>query len=473
MGSLLSALQNAGNSLDVFEKAMGVVQSNVSNASTAGYVTQTANLTSTAFQPGDNLYGGVELSGVSNARNESAEQAVWSQNSQLGTATQQSSSLSSLQSVFSISSTSGISSALSGLYSAFSAWSQSPSDPTVQQQVLSAASSVTQAFNTAATSVDQLESQTNTQLQSTVTQINQLSSQIAQINAQKQNGDSNDAGLDASLYNDLESLSNLTNISVQNESDGTVNVLMGGQTPLVLGTTAPPLTVSFSTPAGATNPDAPPDAHITTPDGQDVTNIATQGTLAGLVQFRNTTLPSVIGNGTTQGSLNQLAQSVADRVNTLLESGTTPSGAAGVALFSYSSGTPTAVAGSLSVSASITASGLAAASTDEANGTADALSQLADPQSPADMINGQSYTDFYAGVATDIGDQAASASTAETSQTDLLTQAQNARSQVSGVSLDDQATQLLQFQQAYEASAQMISEINQTLQSFMTAMQSA
>ncbi len=478
MGSLLSALQSAGNSLNVFEQAMGVVQNNVANASTAGYVTQTLNLSASAFQPGANLYGGVQTDGIQSSRNQFAEQAVWNQNEALGTATQQSSSLNALQSVFSISGASGIPSALTGLYSAFSAWSTTPGSVTTQQQVLTAAGQVTQAFNAAAHSVSQLESQTNTQLQSTVSQINQISSQIAQINVQRQNGGAGDAGLDASLYNHLEQLSNLTSISVQSQSDGTVSVLMGGQTPLVTGSTANPLHVTFAPTAGATNPSAPPDAQITTFSGQNVTNVVSQGSLAGLLQFRNTTLPSVIGNGAQQGSLNQLAQSVADRVNTLLTSGQSSAGppaVAGAPLFSYTASSATSVAQTLSLT-SVTGSQLAAISPGPptvANGTADQLAQLSTPQTAADKVNGMSYMDYYGSLASDIGSQAASAAMAETSQTQLLTQAQNMRSQVSGVSLNDQAAKLLQFQQAYEASAHMVSVIDQTLSSFMTTMQQA
>ena len=457
---------------------MGVVQNNVANASTAGYVTQTLNLSASAFQPGANLYGGVQTDGVQNSRNQFAEQAVWNQNEALGTATQQSASLNALQSVFSVSGTSGIPSALTNLYSAFSAWSTTPTSTTTQQQVLTAAGQVTQAFNSAANSVNQLEAQTNTQLQSTVSQINQLSAQIAQINVQRQNGGAGDAGLDASLYNNLEQLSNLTSISVQTQSDGTVSVLMGGQTPLVIGQTQNPIQVTFAQTPGATNLNAPPDAHITSSSGQDVTSVVSQGTLAGLLQFRNTTLPAVTGSGTQQGSLNQLAQSVADRVNTLLTSGQSSAGppaVAGLPLFTYTAGSATSVAQSLSVT-NITGSQLAAISPGPpvvANGTADQLAQLATPQTAADMVNGMSYTDYYSSIASDVGGQAASAATAETTQTQLLTQAQNMRSQVSGVSLNDQAAKLLQFQQAYEASAQMVSVINQTMSSFMTAMQQA
>ncbi len=477
MGSLLSAIQSTGHSLDVFEQAMGVIQSNVANASTPGYVSQTLNLSASAFQPGSNLYGGVQVEGVQDSRNQSAEQAVWAQNGALGTATQQSASLNSLQSLFSVSGTSGIPAALSSLYSAFSAWSTTPSSSTTQQQVLAAASQVTQAFKSTAAGVNQLASQNASQLRSTVSQINQLSSQIAQLNGQMQSTGGTDGGLTANLYNDLEQLSNLTSISVQTGNDGTVSVLMGGQTPLVNGATALPLSVSF-TPAGG-NPNAPPDAQILSSSGQDVTNVVSQGTLAGLLQFQNTTLPSIVGNGTQQGSLNQLAQSVADQVNTLLTNGQISAGpppVPGVALFSYTAGSPTSVAQTLAVT-NITGSQLAAIdpATGVANGTADALAQLATPDltSGVGAVNGMSYMDDYSSIASDLGSQASNAATAETTQTQLLTQAQTMRSQISGVSLNDQAAQLLQFQQAYEASAQTLSTINQTLSSFMTAMQQA
>src|SRR5579875_1528752 len=218
--------------MGVFEQEMAITQNNVRNASTPGYVTQTLNVNASPFQLTEGLMGGVSAGNVQSSRNIYAEEAVWSQNELLGTATQQSASLDTLQQTFDVSGTSGIPGALSGLYSAFSAWSTTPTDPTAQQQVLSAAQQVAQAFNQASTAINQQESQTDTQIGSTVSQINQLSSQIAGLNQQIQNGDRNDAGTDAQLYNDLEQLSNLTTISVQTQTDGSVTVLMGGQTPL-------------------------------------------------------------------------------------------------------------------------------------------------------------------------------------------------------------------------------------------------
>jgi flagellar hook-associated protein 1 FlgK len=53
------------------------------------------------------------------------------------------------------------------------------------------------------------------------------------------------------------------------------------------------------------------------------------------------------------------------------------------------------------------------------------------------------------------------------SQQSAVAQAQNVRHQVSGVSLDEEATILIQFQQAYEANSKLISVLNQLTQATM------
>jgi flagellar hook-associated protein 1 FlgK len=472
MGTLFAALGSAGNALDVLQQAMGVIQNNAANASTPGYVTQTLSLSSGLFDPSRQLWGGLISSGVQSARDVYAEQSVWNANQQVGAATQESTSLQSLQSIFNVSGSSGIPAALSGLTSAFSAWSQSPSDPTAQQQVITAAQGFVQSLNVASSNVQQISTQTDQQLQSTVSQINQLSQQIASINGQIRNGGQNDAGLNAQLYNDLEQLSGLTSINVDMQSDGTATVLMGGQTPLVIGQTAEPITLAYTQPAGATISGASPDAQILDSNGQDVTSHATGGTLGGLLQIRNSVVPSVIGDGTQQGSLNQLAQAVADTVNGLLTSGQVTTGVSGTSLFTYNASTPTAVASTLALNPSTTGSQLAAIDPGPpvvANGIANQLAQLGNTAVTA--LGGVSSTDFYSNVASNIGSLASSASTTQQTETSVLTQAQSLRSQLSGVSLNEQAANLLQFQQTYQAAAEAISQIGNTLQYFMTAMQ--
>ncbi|HZQ54348.1 MAG TPA: flagellar basal body protein [Bryobacteraceae bacterium] len=552
MAGLLSGLQTAGHALDVMEQAMSVIQNNVANASTPGYAAQKLNISSVPFQDG----GGIQAGTVSSSRNQYAEQSVQHQNSLLGTASQQAASLSSLQNIFNVTGKTGIPAALSNLYSAFSAWSASPADATTQQQVLTAAKGVAQAFNSAASNIGQIQSQTDRQVTTTLNQINNLTSQIAGINQQIRYSGPNDAGLQANLYNDLEQLSNLTSVDVQIESDGTATVLMAGQTPLVSGATQTQLQSSTSA-----------NGIAIMANDQDVTSTLTDGQLAALVNFRNQTLPSVVGNATQPGTLNQLAQAVASQINSLLTSGQTASGVSGLPLFvssanytingqtvyvppptgqietltfttpsgasvtatvnagdkpptviaeineqtsalgihavlnqagtgitfqsdsafsmsdtstapgifSSSTGTYTAATGaSNAVAATLSVNPLAGSDlapaqvSGSANGIASQLAQLGTATNPT---LGMSYTDFYSDIASTIGSQESAATTAQQTQTDLLTQAQNMRAQVSGVSLNDQAAQLLQFQQAYQASSQLIQVISSTMQYFMQAMQ--
>ncbi len=474
MSSLFAAFGTASNALDVLEKAIGVVQNNVTNASTPGYVTQTLQLNASPFDLANGLVGGVEAGAVQSARNMFAEKNVWAANQQVGMATQQSSNLQALQSVFDVSGTSGIPGALSGLYSAFSAWSNAPGSATAQGQVITAARGLAQAFNSASASIGTMRTQAQETTKSTVAQINALSTQIASINGQIRSGGSDDAGLSAQLYNNLEQLSNLADISAQVQNDGTVSVLMGGQVPLVIGQTASALSATAANPVGSTS-NASPDQQILTASGQDVTDRVSSGQLGGLLDFTNNVLPSIVGNTGQQGSLNELAQTIADRVNGLLTSGQTSSGAAGAPLFTYDAASPTAIAGTLSLTSGITASQLAAVDPGPpsvANGVADKLAQLQNSSDPADLLQGSSYSDFYSSVASDIGTLASNASQTQTTQTQVLTQAQNTRAQSSGVSLNDQAADLMQYQQAYQASAQALTTIKETIQSLFTALQS-
>ena len=464
MGSLSAALNTAGSALDVIGQAMGVIQNNVANASTPGYVTQTLQLSASPFNASQDLWGGVASAGVQSSRDVYAEQAVWSANQQVGQSTQAASSLNSLQSAFNVSGTSGIPAALSSLYSAFSAWSANPTDTASRQQVLTAATTLSQSFNQTAANISQLSSQTDQQISGTVTQINSLTSQIANINVEIRDGARQDAGVQTQLYNALEQLSNLAPINVQTASDGTATVLLGGQSPLVLGSEQHKLSVA----SGGT-----PDAQLLTDQGQDVTYLASQGQLGGLLNFRNQTVPSVIGDSQQQGSLNQLAQSIADTVNTTLTAGQVTAGppaVSGSPLFSYSASSPANVASSLALSSSISASTLAAIAPGPpsvANGTASALANL----STANEISNVTYTGFYSGIASDIGGQQSNAAASQTTQSQLLAQAQNLRDQVSGVSLNQQASLLMQYQESYQAAAQLISVISTTTQDLLTTMQ--
>jgi len=68
---------------------------------------------------------------------------------------------------------------------------------------------------------------------------------------------------------------------------------------------------------------------------------------------------------------------------------------------------------------------------------------------------------------TGVGSQAQQVNTAQTAQTAVNTQAQNAVSSVSGVNLDEEAANLVQWQQSYQAAAQAMTIANSLFTSFL------
>jgi flagellar hook-associated protein 1 FlgK len=354
-------LTSAASSMSVFENAMAVTQNNVANASTPGYAKQVATFEALPFNQGNGDLGGVQAGPTQSTRDEYAEQSVRDASTQLGNYQQQVTSLTSLQSYFDITGKSGVPAALSSLYSAFSTWSANPSDTSAQQNVITQAQDVASSFNTTASNLSQTTTDTNNQLSTLVDQVNTLVGQLSGYNAQIEAGDNNDPGLDASVNSTLQSLSQLTNITTTTQPDGAVNVMLGTGTMLLAGSNQNKLSVSYSVPTtpAPTNSLGPPDAQLIDSHGSDVTANATGGELGGVLYVRNQVLPSIQGDGSQDGSLNQMAKGFADQVNSLI----------GFPLFTYNSADGTNTAASLQVSATASIANLPSARVTALTGT--------------------------------------------------------------------------------------------------------
>jgi flagellar hook-associated protein 1 FlgK len=474
MANLLSTMMSAAGALNAYSQALDVVQNNVSNASTPGYAAQTQQLESMPFDPAEGFSGGVTAGQVVSSRDEYAEQAVQQQTTILGQAQQDVSSLTALQSQFDVTGASGIPSALNNLFQAFSAWGQTPTSTVAQQNVLQQANSVATAFQQTAAGLAQVAQDTGQQLQQTVADVNQMSAQLASYNQQIMNGDRNDAGLDAQIHSTLEQLSQDGSIAATKQADGTYTVLLSGQTPLVVGAQAYTISAQPSAPDPASaNPNGPSHQSILAYDGADITASITGGQLGSLLNTANTVLPSYLGDANQPGSLNTLAQKFAHQVNSLLTAGYQTDGsdgsapAPGVALFTYDTTNATNVAQSLRVDPTVVPDQLAAIDLgppEVSNGVALALSQLANPISANDEIGGLSYTQYYGNMAAKAGSLLSNATNQQQTQQAAVAQAQNVRQQISGVSLDEEATILIQFQQAYEANSKLITMLDQLTQ---------
>jgi flagellar hook-associated protein 1 len=440
--SLTTSFINAAGALDVYTSALQVTENNVINANTPGYAKQAVSLEAMPFDLANGMPGGVKLGGTQSSRSQFAEQAVRTQQTAATYDQQKVSDLSTTQNFFPVSDTSGLGPDLSNLLQSFSALSVSPNDTVARQTVLNDAVTVAQDFNDTATSLTNQLNDMREQTGSTISSINQLAGTIAQINSQHGldiNG-TVDAGVDASLNSTLEQLSQLVNFTTLQQPDGSVSVYIGGQTPLVLGDTAYSISGDFSTPQTA----------ILSSDGKDITAQTTGGQLGAELDDNNNVIPSYVSQ------LNTLAQTLADQVNSGLENGIDQNGAAPATdLFTYNAASGAAI--TLGVNP-LTPDQIAAASPGAPGGNGNALALAALTNTP--VINGYTFAQAYGNLGGQVGTDLATATNNQSTDQALLSQAEALRQQLSGVSLDQEAENLLQYQQSYDAISKMLGTLN-------------
>ena len=452
MGSLTVGLLNSAQALHVYEQAFNVTENNVVNANTPDYAKQSMTFEPLPFDISVGLPGGVEAGPAQSSRNAYAEQSVRNEQTSSNFYQQKVADLTPLESTFDVSSSSGIAPDISKLFGSFSALSVTPNDMVARQTVLNNASTVAQDFNDAANGVLNQGSNIDQQTTGVIGSINQLAGVIAGINAQGtvEPGGSIDAGVDAQLNSSLEQLSQLVNFTALQQPDGTVNVYIGGQTPLVSGTQAHAIQGDFSTPQTA----------VLSSSGTDISSQLTGGQLGALLSDKNTLLPGYLTD------LNTLAQSVADQVNSTLNQGVDQNGAApSTDLFTYNASTGAAL--TLGVNP-LTPDHIAAAVPGATGGNGNAIN-LANLGS-AKNTNGYTFAQFYGNLGGRVGNDLSAAQSAASTQGSLLNQAQSLRQQISGVSLDQEAENMMEYQRSYQAITKMLGTLNSITDTLMNMM---
>jgi flagellar hook-associated protein 1 FlgK len=184
-------------------------------------------------------------------------------------------------------------------------------------------------------------------------------------------------------------------------------------------------------------------------NGSNITSTITGGQLGGAIQVRDTTIPGYLN------SLNTLASQFATAFNTAQTQGTDSNGNAGQAFFTVPSGTTGAAAG---ISVALTSGSQIAISSDGSAGSNGNVANLSAALTNT-LPSGQTPANAYANLVFAVGNDASNASAQSTAIGQSLLQLTNQQSSVSGVSLDEETTNLIRFQTAYEAAARIISTV--------------
>jgi flagellar hook-associated protein 1 FlgK len=296
--------------------------------------------------------------------------------------------------------------------------------------------------------------QADADIRASVDQINQLSTKIADLN--RQIGDAN--GTDTEPLRDqldvaLQQLSKLTSVNILAQPQGTFDVSTSSGRPLVVGVHSYELTTTSAAGTGLTEIRA---------SGADITGEIRGGSIGGLLEFRDQVMPDYLSQ------LDQLAFDVAQKINNVHAAGYDLSGTSGRLFFAplaAVAGAAAAIAVDPALAADssrVAASGSGAAGD---NVTAKALAALRD--SDAAGGNTATFVEAWGQLVNRIGTDSATAQSDLQTRQDIVAAIRRIRDSVSGVSLDEEAGRLLQFQRAYQANAKFFSAIDETLQTLM------
>ncbi len=448
MGGLNAGLAIALSGLAAEQGAMETTSNNVANVNTPGYSRQRPVLASSDPIEVDalTLGSGVTLQKIESIHDDILESQIQHETQSQGELSTLASAMSQVETTFS-STTADVGTAISNFFNSIDQLSTSPADLSSRQAVLTAANNLAGAFNQAASSLSDQRTSLDQSVQQTVGQINELSAEISELNG-RISGLVNAGNSAGSLIDQrtqlIDQLSALVDVSVI-PTDSTLTLTTANGTSLVAGS----ISYTLST---ATDPSG--SQHVFS-QGTDITATIVSGQLGGLLKARDQEIPSI------QDRLDTLATALANAINSVQTSGYDLSGnsTSTEPLFE----TPSTTGSAATLSVAIKDPALIAASSDGTegdNGNAEAMYALRN----APVVGGQSPTDYNSGIVFTVGDAAANANAEQSASQFVLQQLQNQWASVSGVSLDEEAANLMRYQQAYAASAQVISAINQMMQ---------
>lgn len=442
MIGLSSSLSIATEALGAQTAALEVTNNNISNANTPGYSRQIVSLSSAAsVQNGTTVDEGVSYQGFTSVRDAVLSMAINAATSDQGSLTAQNTLLTQINSAFS-GTTTGIGASLSTLFSDLSSLSTNPTDPSARQTVLGDANALADAFHQGAAALSNASSAANQQVSSAVAQVNQLSQQIAALNGQIATAAANggDGGALTDQRDELTTqLSQLIGVSTT-QTNGTPTLTTTNGSPLVIGDSSYPLQV-------ATAPDG--TAHVLDGQGNDITDALSGGTIGGAITARDNTVPAL------SQQLDALASQFAAAMNDAQAAGYDLNGNPGAAMYTLPA-TGSAAAG---ISVALTSGSQIAASSDGSAGSSGNLKTLLGVQS-ANLPGGANPTDSYASLVANIGFAGSQVSSGLAATTSSLQQLTSQQDSESAVSIDEETANLIRYQQAYSASARVISTIN-------------
>lgn len=440
----------ANRSLAVYRKALDITSHNIANANNPNFSRQKVHFATDSSDLSAGLVwgNGVKIADVRRYRDSFIESQTRIMNSKYNDNKRQSELITNIEKLFSEPSELGLGNMISKFFNSFSELAASPTSNPLRTSVVNAATNLAAKVNNLNKSLNDIRENIRMEFDDKVKQLNKILVEIHQVNKDIKSNQVNKISINDLLDTRdklLNELSKLVNIHVTTSSDNTVNVSIGG---------------SFAVDSyHAREFEMNNDNGVLSLRLKGATNsvILTDGEMNALATVHNQKVTSY------RQKIDKIVSTIVNEVNKIHSTGyskTTPA-QTGLNFFEdYRDGI-------LRINQVIVNNpNMIAISADGTQGNGDLalrISELMDMK----LIDNSTILEYYTTLVNEIGyDGLLNKNLTESSQL-VLDQLENQKQLNSGVSLDEEMTNVIQFQRSYEASAKLIKVSDELLKTIL------
>ncbi|MDZ7729060.1 MAG: flagellar hook-associated protein FlgK [Dehalococcoidia bacterium] len=452
-------LDTAVKALRAHQLSVDTAAHNIANAHTPGFSRQRVllrpeGINGSALHQRDDLLGrpgmGVNASDVNRVRDTFMDQQVRASIGEHARYELQGQALGRAEMVFNDPTDEGMSSTLASFWNAWHDVVNEPESSPARTSLVHATETMTSRIRQSYAELESQRENLNSQLSGIRDEINAAANEVANLNLQIKKvelggASANDLRDQRDLQ--LDRLSEIANITYNEREDGTVTAYMGNHE-LVFDTTAREVGLAED-PADSTM-----DQLVFEMDGMPVET--TTGKLKGLYDARDNDLPGLMQK------LDDFAIGLIDEVNTAHSAGYGLDDSTGLDFFTGTG------AGDIGLNQDLADDPQKIASSDAAGtaGNNAVALQIADLQL-ADTMGGETFDDYYANMVSVLGADVSRAEGLAQSGKQMNDHLESMRQSVSGVNIDEEVSNMAASQRAYEASARVITTIDQMLETLI------
>ncbi len=469
MSRIWSMMDVGKRSMSNSQTALQTVSHNVANKSTEGFSRQRVELQTsepTGFG-GLRIGNGAKPGVISRTNDAYLEKQIEHEGSGLGSMEARSDMLGRVEQVYNEQVNKGLNQFMAQFFNSYRELSNNPESLASRTMVKENADFLAKDFSRVHNQLTDIQKDADYRLTKDVDTINQYTHEIAQLNekvqlVENQGGPANDERDRRDLL--IKKLSEKINIRYGESKSGQVTITAGNTAILVSGFSSRDLTTA-STPAREGKREGSLDIMYKPSDHATAVNITKQingGEMGGLLEVRDEKINHLLDG------LDELAFGLSNEINNVHVKGYDAQGRNGNLFFEQIDKTDAAKNLKLDETLANDVGRISAAQVANAPGDNRVANEIASLQYKQVMGDHSTFDEHYAAIVGKVGIEASRANSARDSQKDIVGQLRNLRESISGVSLDEETTKMIEFQKGFDASARLIKAADEMMDTVLS-----